>query len=72
MEVIYFDIDSIFDAILSALGAVYTWSLTHGVTLAGHTLSFFSLWCGVFVGGVLLRFIVYDESDDNDAVEDED
>lgn len=72
MEVVYFDIDTIIDAILTALGVVYTWSITHGVTLGGYTLNFFTLWCGVTVGGILLRFIVYDDSDDNDAVEDED
>lgn len=63
MNVVYFDLDSIVNALLSALGAVYSWSITHGITLSGHTLSFFTLWCGVTVAGVLLRFIVYNDDD---------
>lgn len=61
MEIIYINLNEVMTAIYTVLAAVVAWSNTHGVHLFNWYITFFELWCGALIGGVLLSFVVYDD-----------
>lgn len=61
MEIVYINLNEVMTAIYTVLAAVVAWSNTHGVHLFNWYITFFELWCGVLIGGVLLSFVVYDD-----------
>lgn len=63
----YIDLNSVMYTIYAALAEVVAWSNTHGVTFFNFSITFFELWCGVLIGGVLLSFIVYDDDGASDV-----
>lgn len=63
----YLDLRSVLYTIYAALAEVVAWSNTHGVRMFNFYVTFFELWCGVMIGGILLSFIVYDDDATNDG-----
>lgn len=61
MEIVYIELDEVMSAIYAVLAAVVAWSNAHGIHLFNWYITFFELWCGVLIGGVLLSFVVYDD-----------
>lgn len=61
MEIVYINLNEVMSAIYAVLAVVVAWSNTHGIHLFNWYITFFELWCGVLIGGVLLSFVVYDD-----------
>lgn len=61
MEIVYINLNEVMTAIYTVLAAVVAWSNSHGIHLFNWYITFFELWCGVLIGGVLLSFVVYDD-----------
>lgn len=65
----YIDLTSVMYTIYAALAEVVAWSNTHGIHLFDWYITFFELWCGVLIGGILLSFVVYDDDGATDVEE---